>query len=67
MKHPSPSICAVLFLVGYFGAMTACDGIAPNAEQKDKIAVARQMSQYGTAQPVPAFDLSLERDTFMNL
>jgi hypothetical protein len=44
----------------------ACD-VTPNAEQRDRAAVARQQAQYGVSQPIPGFDFSLERDIVIQL
>lgn len=45
-------------------ALVACED---TAERADRQAVARQQSQYVTAQPIPTFDWSLERDVAIQL
>lgn len=39
----------------------------PSSDKKDQIAVSRQQDQYAAAQPIPAFDYSLERDLVIQL
>ena len=54
-----------VFVLGFLGA-ASCDGTS-SPEAKDKAAVARQMAQYGTSQPIPGFTWSLERDIVIQL
>lgn len=53
----------LLFLLGAI-ALTGCN---ESQEKKDTKAVQAQQSQYAKAQPVPAFDWSLERDLVIKL
>lgn len=46
--------------------LTGCD-MTPSQSKKTSQAVARQQSQYNTAQPIPVFDWSLERDLVTQL
>lgn len=49
-------------------SLAACnDSAAPNSNTRDTIAVERQQSQYQIAQPIPAYDYSLERDLLIQL
>ena len=48
-------------------ALAGCVPDSPKQEAKDQAAVARQQAQYGAAQPVPAFDWSLERHLVIQL
>ena len=48
-------------------ALSACKPPAQSQEQKDSAAVQQQQSQYAKAQPVPAYDFSLERDLLIQL
>lgn len=47
--------------------LTAEDCDSPTQEDKDRAIVEAQQSQYAKAQPVPAFDWSLERDLLIQL
>lgn len=48
-------------------AASKCDNGNPTQDKKDTQAVQRQQSQYAKAQPIPAFDYSLERDLLIQL
>lgn len=50
-------------------ALAACDGVNRGSTESAKTAqvVERQQSQYAIAQPIPAFDFSLERDLVIQL
>jgi len=53
-------VCLIPFV------LTGCSG-CESAEQKDRRVVEKQQSHYATAQPVPFFDWSLERDFMVQL
>lgn len=55
-------VFAVVVVLGFVG----CKG-SKNQEAKDQEAVDRQQKQYAKAQPLPAFDWSLERDIVIQL
>ena len=65
MKRFIP-ITLLLSLAALGTVTTGCEA-QPSQEVKDLAAVKRQQSQYGTAQPIPAFDFSLERDIVIQL
>lgn len=48
-------------------ALSACKTDASSSNNADTAAVERQQSQYQKAQPIPAFDYSLERDLLIQL
>lgn len=54
-------------LIGTLSLAACNDHAAPNSNTKDTIAVERQQSQYQIAQPIPAYDYSLERDLLIQL
>ncbi len=54
-----------LSIIAMAGFTSACKSESQDA--KDTAAVQRQQSQYAKAQPVPAFDYSLERDLLIQL
>ena len=47
--------------------LTGCNLNSQNQNEKEKKAVDRQQSQYAKAQPIPAYDWSLERDLVIKL
>lgn len=53
-------------IIALFVLVAGCSG-DKSQEAKDRAAVDRQQSQYGKAQPLPAFDWSLERDLMIQL
>ncbi len=55
-----------VFILAAVLSMTACQG-ETSANEKDSQAVERQQKQYATAQPVPAYDWSLERHLVIEL
>ena len=55
-----------VLLVGIL-ALAACKHEVVTQEAKDSVASQRQQSQYAIAQPVPAYDWSLERDLLVQL
>lgn len=63
MKTHITKIMIALFLLGAVG----CDKNKKSQESRDQEAVERQQSQYAKAQPIPAFDWSLERDLVIQL
>ena len=55
----------ILILAGLF-ILTGCNDKV-SSQRADSKAIDRQQSQYAKAQPVPAFDYSLERDLLIQL
>jgi hypothetical protein len=56
-------ICLILAVL----AISACKDNTPTQSSKVAASVERQQAQYSTAQPVPAYDWSLERDLVIQL
>ena len=63
MKH---SYAGIVAIVAVF-LLASCQPLKESTETKTSKAVQRQQAQYVTAQPVPAFDWSLERDLIIQL
>ena len=57
----------ILLFVLSVALFTGCEFEKPSQTQKDRKAVERQQSQYAKAQPVPAYNWSLERDLLVKL
>lgn len=59
---------AILLVLVFGFSLVACGKSSPPSQTtKDAKAVQRQQSQYSKAQPVPAYDWSLERDLIIQL
>ncbi|MCD6435995.1 MAG: hypothetical protein J7L15_06360 [Clostridiales bacterium] len=65
IKHKTLKLSIAALMLATLSGLTGCNELSQ--ETKDKHAVQAQQGQYAKAQPVPAYNFSLERDLLIKL